>query len=64
MEDKLFYKKDDICKILDVADTKAYEIIKQLNAELEKSGYITVRGRVPAEYFEKRLGVKKKAKAS
>jgi hypothetical protein len=64
MEEKLFYQKDDICQILGIADTKAYKIIKQLNAELEKSGYITVRGRVPAEYFEKRVGIKRKAKAS
>ncbi len=59
-EDKLFYKKQDICEMLGIADGKAYEIIRQLNTELEKSGFITVRGRVPAEYFDKRLGIKRR----
>ena len=53
-EGKLFYNKNDVCEILGVADSKAYKIIKQLNDELASNGYITVRGRVPAEYFEKR----------
>mgnify|MGYP000050505580 FL=1 len=58
-EGKLFYNKNDVCEILGVADSKAYKIIKQLNDELASNGYITVRGRVPAEYFEKRLAIKK-----
>ncbi|MEE0265555.1 MAG: hypothetical protein UD936_08020 [Acutalibacteraceae bacterium] len=64
MEEKLFYNKNDVCRILGISDSKAYQIIRQLNVELARNGYITVRGRVPAEYFEKRVGIKKKAKAS
>lgn len=44
-------------KILDVKETKAYKIIKELNQELEKKGYITVAGRVPRKYFFERCGV-------
>lgn len=64
MEEKLFYTKNDICQILGISDSKAYQMMRQLNAELTKSGYMTVRGRVPAEYFEKRVGIKRKPKAS
>lgn len=60
MDDKLFYTKDDICGILGIADSKAYKIIRQLNDELESKGYITVRGRVPAEYFQKRFNINKR----
>lgn len=63
-EGKLFYNKNDVCEILSVADSKAYKIIKQLNDELASNGYITVRGRVPAEYFEKRLAIKKRKAVS
>lgn len=63
-EGKLFYNKNDVCEILGVADSKAYKIIKQLNDELASIGYITVRGRVPAEYFEKRLAIKKRKAVS
>lgn len=63
-EGKLFYNKNDVCEILGVADSKAYKIIKQLNDELASNGYITVRGRVPAEYFEKRLAIKKRKAVS
>lgn len=62
--EKLFYNKHDICEILGIAEGKAYKLIRQLNDELANNGYITVRGRVPAEYFEKRLGIKRKKTAS
>lgn len=45
----------DIIEILGVKETKAYEIIKQLNKELEAKGFYTQRGRVSAKYFEERF---------
>lgn len=32
----------------------AYKIIRILNKELEKSGYMVISGKVPKGYFEKR----------
>lgn len=50
-----FYKISDVMEILDVKETKAYEIIRELNKELEKKGKITVAGRVSKKYFEEKL---------
>lgn len=50
-----FYRVEDVMKILEVKETKAYEIIRNLNKELEKQGKITVAGRVSAKYFNERI---------
>ena len=55
----------DIVRVNEVADTLgcstnlAYKIIRQLNAELKKKGYITIAGRVPRNYFEERCCLNK-----
>lgn len=45
----------DIKEVLLVSDTKAYQIIKQLNEELQKKGFMTVRGKVSSVYFNERF---------
>lgn len=50
-----FYGTQEVQRELGVGKNKAREIIRQLNAELEKNGYLTVRGRVPRRYFERRF---------
>lgn len=40
--------------ILNCGKSRAYNSIKQLNKELQKDGYLTIQGRVPAEYLAKR----------
>ena len=54
MQNKLFLKAADICELLEVKQTSAYEIIGNLNKELEEQGYLTLRGKVPTKYFVKR----------
>ena len=54
MESK-YYKVTDVMALLECSETYAYGIIRKLNAELEKQGYITVRGKVPKTYLEKKL---------
>lgn len=49
-----FYFVEDVMKMLDLSRAKCYEIIKQLNRELEDAGYLTVAGRVPKRYFDSR----------
>ncbi len=51
---KPIYDVKDVMKILCVGETYAYKVIKTLNKELEESGYLTVRGRVNAKYFNER----------
>ncbi len=44
----------DVSEALSVSKSTAYAVIRRLNEELEKDGYITVRGKVSRAYFEKR----------
>ena len=44
----------DVSEALSVSKSTAYAVIRRLNEELEKAGYITVRGKVSRAYFEKR----------
>ena len=49
------YKKaDELVDTLGVSKGKAYQIIRQLNDELIKQGYIKIAGKCPRKYFEKR----------
>lgn len=51
-----FYRVEDVMQMLEVKQTKAYAIIKELNEELKKQGKIVVAGRVSKKYFDERLG--------
>lgn len=44
----------DVMAALDVSESKAYKIIKELNDELATNGYITIPGKVSRVYFEER----------
>lgn len=52
---KQFYTVQDVMKILQVKESKAYKIIRQLNAELEKKGYLVVAGKVSKKYFMEKV---------
>ena len=43
---------DDVMEELGVKRSKAYSILKQLNDELAKEGYVAVRGKIPRPYWE------------
>lgn len=60
MENKILTAEQvaDLCK---VKIGKAYQIIRELNEELKKEGYITIRGRINKEYLLKRLGLEEVA---
>ena len=46
---------DDVMEELGVKRSKAYSILKQLNAELAKEGYVAVRGKIPRPYYSSLL---------
>lgn len=50
-----FLTPEDVMSILQVKKAKAYDIIRALNKELSSMGYITIRGRVDANYFRKKM---------
>lgn len=48
------YRVEDIMRILDVSRAKGYQVIKELNAELQRMGYCTVTGRVTKKIFHEK----------
>ena len=50
-----FMRVRDVAEELGVSESYAYKIIRQLNEELEKKGFITISGRVSKKYFAERL---------
>ena len=50
-----FLTAEEVMDILQIKQSKAYQIIRQLNKELSEMGLITVPGRVDANYFKKKL---------
>lgn len=50
-----FYRVEDVMQMLEISQTKAYQIIKRLNNELRAQGKIVIAGRVSKKYFDERL---------
>ena len=53
MAEKSFMTVEEV--ELRVSKSKAYQIVRELNAELQKQGYLTVAGRVNATFFHKKV---------
>ncbi|MBE6016692.1 MAG: transcriptional regulator [Lachnospiraceae bacterium] len=47
----------EVMSLLGIGRTQAYKYIAELNQELEEKGYLTVKGKVPKKYLEKRFGL-------
>ena len=45
MAEKSFMTVEEVAEELRVSKSKAYQIVRELNAELQKQGYLTVAGR-------------------
>lgn len=55
MTNRTFMTVDEVAAELGVSKSYAYKIVKQLNEELQKLGYLTVAGRVNTNYFRKKV---------
>lgn len=53
--EQLFYTSDDIAQMLGVSKSKAYAIIRSLNAELKEKGLLVLHGKVSKKYFAEKL---------
>ena len=51
---QIYITAAELSRMLGVSIGHAYKIIRQLNQELRKDGYIIIAGKVPTKYFEKR----------
>lgn len=53
-ENKIYLTAPEMADLLGISLGQAYKIIRGLNKELEKDGYLIIAGKVPKKYFEKR----------
>ena len=42
-------------QILGISKSAAYKIMRQMNDELKKKGFVIIRGKVSRRYFEERF---------
>lgn len=45
----------ELAKVMGVSNGHAYKLIREMNAELKKQGYLTIAGKLPRAYLEKCL---------
>ena len=50
-----FIDAKEVSQVLGVGMTKAYEVVKKYNAELDAMGYYTMRGKCSRKYFEQKI---------
>jgi hypothetical protein len=55
MGEKNFLNADDVSRFMGISIPMAYKIIRRLNDELKKQGFITVAGKVSRRYFEEKV---------
>lgn len=47
----------EVAEIMDCSTRFGYDLIQKLNGELERKGFITIRGKVSRRYFFERVGL-------
>lgn len=52
--EKSYITAKEIAETLGVSTGKAYQIIRNLNAELQKEGYLTISGKVSRVFFQEK----------
>ena len=55
MSEKSFMTVDEVAEELRISKSKAYQIVRGMNAEMEKQGYLTISGRVSTAFFQKKV---------
>lgn len=57
------YTAKELSSVLKVSESQAYKLIRGMNEELRHDGYLTIRGKIPAAYVERRFfGIKTEPK--
>jgi hypothetical protein len=55
MRRDLFIRVDEMVKELQISKPYAYKLMREMNQELEKKGFMTISGRVSRQYFEEKF---------
>lgn len=51
MAAELFMRVEEVANVMGVSVSYAYKIIRKLNKELKKTGYLTMNGRIDRKFF-------------
>ncbi len=62
MSETSFMTVDEVAEALRISKSYAYKLIRQLNNELKKEGYIVISGRINKNYFNERTCYKPNSK--
>lgn len=54
MQEKNYLSVEEVAHAMGISKSYAYKIVRKLNNELEKLGFLTVSGRIKRQYFLKR----------
>ena len=55
MRNELFVTADEVAKELRVSKGYAYKLIRGMNEQLKKEGFLTICGKVSRQYFTERI---------
>lgn len=55
MKKELFVRAEEIANELGVSKPYAYKLVREMNEELKKKGFLTIAGRVSRRYFEEKF---------
>lgn len=55
MRQEVFVKADELSRDLRISKPMAYKLIKEMNEELSKKGFLVIRGRVSRTYYNERF---------
>ena len=56
MEKELFVRAEEVARELGVSKPYAYKLVREMNEELKKKGFLTIPGRVSRRYHHSRTG--------
>lgn len=52
---KIYYNAKDVAELLQISQSKAYTVIRELNFELYEKGYLVIKGKIPIAYFNEKI---------
>lgn len=55
VDDRRLLTAEDVANILMCSNSKAYEVIKDLNSELKEQGFYVLRGKISKQYLYERI---------
>lgn len=51
----IYITASELAEVMGISNGHAYKLIREMNSELKKQGYLTIAGKLPRAYLEKCL---------